>query len=146
MPKRSRVPERATRSVILFLAANVGGAGYLALDEEFAAIDRELSMTAGRHCFELWSKWAVTVDDVMRYFNELRPTIVHFSAHGTGSGLSSRGKRAQSPGGRDVSAAAAAGAGIRLCGENREPQHVNAAALTRMIASASSARVVVLNA
>jgi hypothetical protein len=99
------------------------GTTALALGEECAAIERELRMTAGRDDFDFRSKWAVSVDELMRHLNELQPTVIHFSGHGGGS------------------------AGVYLQDDERQPQHVTARALTQMIGSAApSARVVVLNA
>jgi hypothetical protein len=82
-----------SKRTILFLAANPLGTDRLALDEECAAIERELRMTSGRDDFDFRSKWAVSLDELMRHLNELQPTIVHFSGHGgrgelpLGSGL-----------------------------------------------------------
>jgi hypothetical protein len=131
--------------VVLFLAANPAGTTHLLLDEECAAIERELRMTAGRDDFDFRSKWAVTVDDTMRYFNDLRPTVIHFSGHGHGrdearaDGLSPSPCRDMVPGPGD--------GGIQLVNEHGAPQSVDGRALARLIASAApSARVVVLNA
>src|SRR5689334_24004188 len=71
-----------TKHRILFLAANPSTGSRLALDEECAAIERELRMTAHRDDFDFRSKWAVTVDEMMRHLGELQPTIIHFSGHG----------------------------------------------------------------
>jgi hypothetical protein len=139
----------ARRHVILFLAANPSETTRLALDEECAAIERELRMTTGRDDFDFRSKWAVSVDEVMRSLNELQPTIIHFSGHGGGSAgiyVHDERRRPRSPH-RDLGYAAAGSAGIQLQDEQRRPQHVSARALTQMIGSAApSARLVVLNA
>jgi hypothetical protein len=141
-------PKPATsRHVILFLAANPSETTRLALDEECAAIERELRMTTGRDDFDFRSKWAVSVDEVMRALNELQPTVIHFSGHGGGSsGVYVHDERqALRPDHRDIGAAVAVG--IQLQDEHRRPQHVSARALTQMIGSAApSARLVVLNA
>jgi hypothetical protein len=136
-----------SRQVILFLAANVRGTSRLALDEECAAIERELRMTTGRDGFEVRSKWAVNVDEMMRHLNEEEPTIVHFSGHGGRDGgrdiQDSHRRRPRAR--RDV--VAHADAVIQLQGERGEPQLVTGRALTRMIQSAAaSARLIVLNA
>jgi hypothetical protein len=130
--------------VILFLAANPSGTTRLALDEECAAIERELRMTRGRDDFDFRSKWAVSIDEMMRYLNEWKPLIIHFSGHGSGSAsIGAHGNQYQ-PSQRDVEIAS--GTGIILQDERRS-QHVPGRALTQMIASAApSARVVVLNA
>src|SRR4051812_38261828 len=110
------------RSVILFLAANPAGTDPLALDQECAAIERELKMTPGRDDFEFRSKWAVTVDELMRHLLDLQPTILHFSGHGNATGL-------------------------LLVGDDGQPQPVTPAALTKMIrATAGTVRLAVLNA
>lgn len=75
------------KSVILYLAANPISHSRLAFDEECAAIERELRMTDGRDDFDFRSKWAVTVDELMRHLNELQPTVIHFSGHGRDAGI-----------------------------------------------------------
>lgn len=127
------------KHTILFLAANPRDTDRIALDVESAAIRDELRMAAGRDDFDFHSRWAVSVDDLMRHLNELSPTIVHFSGHGT-SGTA----RAHAASHRDVESPRAAG--ILLQDRDRS-QYVNERALARMIASASKAtRLVVLNA
>ncbi|HWO24163.1 MAG TPA: CHAT domain-containing protein, partial [Kofleriaceae bacterium] len=142
-----------SRHVILFLAANPSGTTPLALSEECAAIERELRMTPGRDDLDFRSKWAVSVDDMMRHLNELRPAVVHFSGHGGGgSGLRSHGE--PPPRTRDIEPLeprepreAVERGGIYLQDEHGQPQHVSGRALAQMISSAApSARVVVLNA
>ena len=142
-------PSRPTtsRHGILFLAANPSETTRLALDEECAAIERELRMTTGRDDFEFRSKWAVSVDEVMRALNELQPTVIHFSGHGGGSSgvYVHHVRRWPRLAHRDIDIMATAG--IQLQDEQRRPQHVSACALTQMIGSAApSARLVVLNA
>lgn len=136
---------RTSRSVILFLAANPSNTSPLALDQECAAIERELRMTAHRDDFELRSKWAVSVDELARHLMELQPTIIHFSGHGApGEPAPVRSSATY----RDVvSPGARADGGIYLHGEPDGSQRVTARALAMMIESAAdSARVVVLNA
>lgn len=79
----------ASNNVILFLAADPSTTSRLALDEECAAIERELRMTTHRDDFEFRSKWAVTIDEMMRHLNEFQPTVIHFSGHGAGNQLAS---------------------------------------------------------
>lgn len=71
------------KHTILYVAANPLDTDRLALDEECAAIERELRMTSGRDDFDFRSKWAVSVDELMRHLNELQPTVLHFSGHGS---------------------------------------------------------------
>jgi hypothetical protein len=99
-------------------------------------------MTASRDHFDFQSRWAVSIDEMMRSLNELQPSIIHFSGHG------SRGVRDPQPAGptdRDVTTLEPAS--IQLVGERGQPQRVSAHALTAMIQSAApSARLIVLNA
>src|SRR5262249_2496615 len=134
---------RVSPDLILFLAANPTGTSRLCLAEECAAIERELRMVANRD-FEFQSKWAVTIDELMHHLNALRPTVIHFSGHGSDGSQVTAGSLA-----RDVAVAAGqdGGAGIYLQDHTGAPQLVTADALTAMIESAaSSARIVVLNA
>src|SRR5262245_41588151 len=91
------------RDIILFLAANPSHTTQLALEQECAAIDRELRLAAHRD-FEFEPRWAVTIDELMRQLNALQPTVIHFSGHGSGG---ARGARA-STSLRDIAAAAGA--------------------------------------
>jgi hypothetical protein len=125
------------RSVILFLAANPVGTNLLALDQECAAIERELKLTPGRDDFEFRSKWAVTVDELMRHLLELSPTILHFSGHGIMAGQ----HHGQAPAGvrtaRDVKNAGDL-SGLLLVGDEGRAQPVTPAALTKMIRAAGA--------
>jgi hypothetical protein len=118
---RSRSGQRGDR--ILFVAANPRGSDLLKLGEECANIQRELRMTLYRDQFRFESRWAVSVDDLMRHLTELDPSVVHFSGHGGGA------------------------AGLVLQDEQGEPQPVSARALAMMVhVAAPHVRVVVLNA
>ncbi len=48
-----------------------------------------------------WWRRSVSVDDLMRHFNRLKPTVIHFSGHGRGPGLNER-RDASGEGARDV--------------------------------------------
>jgi CHAT domain-containing protein len=112
---------------ILCLAANPSRSSRLALDQECAAIERELRMTSHRDAFDFRSKWAVTFDEMLHHLYKLQPAIIHFSGHG----------------------AAHASDGIYLKGlegDRGGSQLVTARALTAMIRSAASPRLVVLDA
>ena len=130
------------KHTILFLAANPLGTDRLALDEECAAIERELRMTPGRDDFEFRSKWAVSIDELMRHLNELQPAIVHFSGHGSTGEIGNPHAR----GGPHRDIETARGAGFFLQ-DQHGAQYVSEQALAKVIAStALSTRVVVLNA
>jgi WD40 repeat protein len=144
-PPRPRVKAATRKHVILFLAANPTGTTRLALDEECAAIEQELRLTAGRDDFEFRSKWAVTIDTLMQHLNDLRPTVIHFSGHGGGSAAIYLPDEKPQRTHRDVGAAP--DAGIQLQDAQRQPQYVTAKALRQMIRSAApTVRLAVLNA
>jgi hypothetical protein len=130
------------KCTILFLAANPRDTVPLALAEECAAIEQELRSTSGRDDFAFLSRWAVSVDDLMRYLNELSPAVLHFSGHGlpgdasTGSASGASRRDVESP-----------QSGSILLQNSDRSQDVGEQALARMIASASpTTRLVVLNA
>ncbi|HEX7840187.1 MAG TPA: CHAT domain-containing protein [Kofleriaceae bacterium] len=140
-PRRTRSPWTSeNRHLVLFLAANSKDITRLALDEECAAIEHELRLSPGRDELEFRSKWALSVDEMMRHLNESQPTIVHFSGHGSPDNC------ARSDGGLHRELEVAGCAGIHLQDKHRS-QYVTGRALAQMIAStAPSTRVVVLNA
>jgi hypothetical protein len=119
MPLRSMA-----KQVILFLAANPAQTAQLALDQECSAVQRELRLsTNGRDDFDFESRWAVSVDELMRQILELDPTVLHFSGHGTRTG------------------------GLLFQDEAGQPQRLAGPALAKVIAStARNLRLVVLNA
>lgn len=111
-----------TRPCILFLAANPSGTTQLALDAEARDIQMKLDATP-LHGIEATTRWAVTPDDLLQHLNMLRPTILHFSGHGTGV------------------------SGICLHDEKGGCTVVSSSALTRLFAALrGNIRVVVLNA
>jgi CHAT domain-containing protein len=142
----SAAERSANRNTILFLAANPGTASQRLLDEECAGIELELSMSAARDDFNFRSKWAVTVDEMMRHLVTLNPTVVHFSGHSRGNAdLSGCGRHQQRTSQRHLEHDSRAG--IYLQDERRQVHCVDGRALTQMISSAApSVRVVVLNA
>jgi CHAT domain-containing protein len=112
------------KHVILFLAANPITSRRLELDRECAEIQRELRMTLHRDDFQFESRWAVSIDELMRHLNELSPSVIHFSGHS---------ERATS--------------GLLLQDEQGHPQPISVRALAMIVdAVARDARVIVLNA
>jgi hypothetical protein len=71
------------KHTILFLAANPIGTDRLALDEEARAIQVELERSGFRDRFELVTRWAAEPLDLLRELRRLKPTVVHFSGHGS---------------------------------------------------------------
>jgi hypothetical protein len=122
--RRSR--RGARRQVIAFFAADPSATSRLALDEECAAVERELRMTAWRDAFEFRARWAVDIDDILRSLNELQPTIIHYSGHG---------------------ASLASEPGVVVRGVDGRPHHLTGSALAGLIRTAAcDTRLVVLNA
>src|SRR5689334_17459001 len=85
-----------TKHTILFLAADPRGtakggldpqARRIALDQEASAIRKELKRSGYRDRFELVTRWAAEPHDLLRELRELKPTVVHFSGHGSRDGL-----------------------------------------------------------
>src|SRR3954464_3257018 len=74
---------RMTKHTILFLAANPVGTSPLALDRQAHAIQDELERSGHRDRFELVTRWAVEPLDLLRELRKLKPTVVHFSGHGS---------------------------------------------------------------
>ncbi len=126
MSDGSRRPTRRlepSTHVILFVAVNHRGGNPLKLGEECAEIQRELRMARNRDAFRFESRWAVSIDELMRHLTELDPTVVHFSGHGGGS------------------------IGLVLLDEQGQPTSVSGRALAMMVhAAARNVRLVVLNA
>ncbi|WP_409322650.1 hypothetical protein [Pseudomonas putida] len=76
------LPEKIT---VAFFAADPGSnpANKLALDEEARLISEKIRATEHRDSLEFHTRWAVRPMDIFQAINELNPTIVHFSGHGT---------------------------------------------------------------
>ena len=130
------------KHTILYVAANPRGTDKLMLDRECEALQHELRLTADRDHFEFHSRWAVSIDHLMRALNEMSPTILHFSGHGTAGAAST----ASSHGGTHRDVQWWCGAGILLEGRDGA-EHVGHRALAEMIASVPPVpRLVVLNA
>ena len=75
---------KAGKIKILFLAANPFDTDRLRLAEQVRAIFDELQMSAAREAFDIVPQLAVKASDLQRLLLTYRPTIVHFSGHGTG--------------------------------------------------------------
>jgi len=112
----------------LFLAANPLGTDRLELDREARAIRVELERSGFRDSFGLETRWAAEPLDLLRELRKLKPTVVHFSGHGSSAaGVAQHGLMFQAPDGR--------------------PQIVSAEALEQAFdAAGASVKLVVLNA
>ncbi len=76
------IPERT----ILFLSANPMQTSQLAIDTEFISIQEELKEAGVANSIHLEIQKAVTTDDLTKYLRQTKPTVVHFSAHGSPDG------------------------------------------------------------
>ncbi len=146
-PASQRTPMKHT---ILFLAANPLGTDRLGLDREARAIQVELERSDFRDSFELVTRWAAEPLDLLRELRKLKPTVVHFSGHGS-PGIAGAGDPATGPR-RDVvvehsAIDPASQHGLFFQGADGRPQLVSAEALeTAFAAAGSSVKLVVLNA
>lgn len=73
------LPEQIT---VLFMASDPG-TNKLALDEEARSIGEKLRASDHRDAVNFQTRWAVRPMDILQAINELQPTVVHFSGHGT---------------------------------------------------------------
>lgn len=71
---------------ILFLAANPRDTVRLRLDEEQRAIEHKILLAQKKDRIVIVNKSAVRVGDLQLYLNQEKPTIVHFSGHGSHEG------------------------------------------------------------
>ncbi|WP_095055601.1 CHAT domain-containing protein [Pseudomonas sp. Irchel s3b2] len=79
MQKLRALPKRIT---VLFMASDPG-VNKLALDLEVRTIGEKIRASEHRDAIDFQSRWAVRPGDILQAINELRPTVVHFSGHGT---------------------------------------------------------------
>lgn len=68
---------------LLFLAANPADTSRLQLDKEAREITHKIRAGEYHDSLELITRWAVRPDDLQQALLEVRPTIVHFSGHGS---------------------------------------------------------------
>ena len=141
------------KHTILFLAANPqvttnSDRHVLALEEEARAIREELERGGHRDRFEFATRWAVRPLDLLRELNRLRPSIVHFSGHGTGDDRAPDARLR-----RDITAEAAGGgvkaaqSGLYFLDSQGRPKLVPTEALQEAFGAAGSmVKLVVLNA
>lgn len=72
---------------ILFLAANPMTTSRLDLEEELRSLESELRGTTFRDSIKLVARHAVRPDDLVRYVRDENPNVIHFSGHGSASGI-----------------------------------------------------------
>jgi hypothetical protein len=72
---------------ILFLAANPSQLSHLDLEEELRSLEQELLGVKFRDSITLVAKHAVRADDLIRHVRSERPNVIHFSGHGSTTGI-----------------------------------------------------------
>jgi CHAT domain-containing protein len=72
---------------ILFLAANPTTTSPLDLEEELRSLELELRGTKFRDSISLVARHAVRPDDLIRYVRDENPSVIHFSGHGSTTGI-----------------------------------------------------------
>lgn len=108
---------------ILFFASNPDHSTPLKLDEEIHSIINKIRLSDNPDVLDLVSCWAVRPDDLLQELNTHKPTIVHFSGHGSMVGE------------------------IVLMDDNRQPKAVNTSALRALFTTLKdNIRLVILNA
>ncbi len=110
----------AEKQVILFASADPKGTDddELRPTDEAKFIDETLRATSYRDQFDFRPTWGVTLEGLMKSLNRLRPVILHFTGHGSGtaSGLVLEGEfgRQIIDGAAMAKLVAAAGAELRV--------------------------------
>ena len=74
------IPEKI---VVLFLASNPIDQQQLRLDEEARAISEMIRKSKHRDSVKFETCWAVQPIDLLQAINEYKPSIIHFSGHGS---------------------------------------------------------------
>lgn len=71
---------------VLLLACGPEDQKHLRLDKEARELRTSLSLSRHRDSIRLEDRWAVRTGDLLQALNEVEPTIVHFSGHGSNDG------------------------------------------------------------
>jgi len=85
-PDKTRGLHTQEKTKILFLAANPRDTVRLRLDEEQREIEHKILLAQKKDRVIIVNKGAVRVGDLQLYLNQEKPTIVHFSGHGSNEG------------------------------------------------------------
>jgi hypothetical protein len=137
------------KHTILFLAANPVGTDRVALDRDARAIQVELERSGFRDRFELVTRWAAEPLDLLRELRKLKPTVVHFSGHGT-AGVARHARRRRPRRDVDIKPGHSGGdprSGLFFQGPDGGPLLVSTEALEATFGAAgSSVQLIVLSA
>jgi esterase/lipase superfamily enzyme len=77
---------RTSEKRVLFLASNPIETDRVQLDEEIRLIKQRLDEAPTGRQYEVVSEWAVRITELSKFLLQYRPTIVHFSGHGSPTG------------------------------------------------------------
>jgi formylglycine-generating enzyme required for sulfatase activity len=134
------------KQTILFLAADPLGIDQLALDREARAVQLELERSGFRNSFEFVTQWAAEPLDLLRTLRKLKPTMVHFSGHGSPAGAAGDNNRHRVSGG-DSAPLDEQQHGLFFQSADGRAQLVSTVALQEAFGAAgASVKLVVLNA
>ena len=78
-----RLSEPPAKITILFIAANPLDQTSLRLDEEVREIEALIRSSDYRDSIQLHSHWAARPLDLIQKLNEIKPTVLHISGHGS---------------------------------------------------------------
>lgn len=120
LPSLDAHPYAPTGHRILLVAATPVGTSRLALDAEAREIDEELRRSRRTDGLTLHTRLSASPSDLVHALHEIRPTIVHFSGHGSSDG-------------------------IFFEGDDGLPQLVSGSTIRQMLTYDDSAKLVVLN-
>jgi hypothetical protein len=81
---------------ILMVSADPTDLDQLQLSQEERALRKAVQGTPFRTSFEIYTKSSCSVDEINEALNEYKPSILHFSGHGSASGLYFRNSAGQS--------------------------------------------------
>lgn len=141
IPQDRAVSSEQVGKTLLFLAANPIDTAKLELEKEFAQLASRLQ--DAKPAYQLFSKWALTEDDLQITLLKYKPQIIHFSGHGTAN------QATHEVGTRGLISRSDPGNGIFLLGEDGKSKLVKGKALAELFAILSNhfrISLVVLNA
>lgn len=85
--RHAMTQQRSAAVRILFLAANPTTTKRLDLEEELHGLEQELRGVKFRDSITLIARHAVRPDDLVRHVRNEKPSVIHFSGHGSTSGI-----------------------------------------------------------
>jgi len=87
MPRQAKPVSAAQRLKILYLAAAPTSEERLRVDREYAELQNLIDTPLFKDRIQLYSRHAVTPQEILNAFNRIKPDIIHFSGHGDDDGI-----------------------------------------------------------